>query len=470
MPAATTSPRPDATAGPDSADPAPGAPHGTVGVLLGSAWYVAAVLGTGILLLPALAVEVAGPASVVAVALVLLASVPLAATFAALATRYPDAGGVATYVRRALGPTAARATGYWFFFGVCVGTPVVALLGAEYVVAMVGGDRPLVYVVAAVLLVPPFVTNAVGLRLAGPVQLALTGGLVAIVVVVVAAAAPAAQTAYLTPFLPHGWAGVAAAVSLYVWAFAGWEAVTHVAGEFRDPRRTIPRATATALVVVGAAYLALQLVTVAALGPAAATSTVPLLDLVGLRLPSAARVAVAVVAAVVTLGVLNAYVAAFAKLGASLGRDGDLPRWLEPGGEAGGVPRRALVVVGALASGYLALAVATGGELGPFVLVHTSCMVAIYGTGVVAALRLLHRRTPGWWAALAAGVLVVGLLVLAGTHLLVPAALGGVAVVVGLVRGGLRRPGATHPQAPDGPPRATRVQRPRQDSNLQPTD
>ncbi|MFC0715509.1 APC family permease [Cellulomonas biazotea] len=438
----------------------PGATGGTVGVVLGSAWYVAAVLGTGILLLPALAAEAAGPASILAVALVLVASVPLAATFAALAARHPDPGGVATYVRRALGATAARMTGYWFFFGVCVGSPVVALLGAEYVVAMVGGDRWQVYLVGAVLLVPPFVTNAVGLRLAGPVQLALTGALVAIVVLVVAAAAPATDPANLQPFLPHGWAGVGAAVSLFVWAFAGWEAVTHVAGEFRDPRRTIPLATAVALVVVGSAYLALQWVTVAALGDAAATSTVPLLDLVGLRLPDAARIAVAVVAAIVTLGVLNAYVAAFAKLGASLGRDRDLPRWLAPGAEAGGVPRRALVVVGALAAAYFTLAVVTGGDLAPFVLVHTSCMVAIYGTGVVAALRLLRRWTPGWWAALTASVLVTGLLVLAGTHLLVPAVLAVVAVVVGRVRGRL-----------DGRGREIRsTGRPRQDSNLQPTD
>jgi len=94
---------------------------GRIGLLLGSALYVAAVLGTGILLLPTLAVRAAGPASLLAVAGVLAVSVPLAATFAALATRHPDSGGVATYVRLALGPTSARATGYWFFFGVCVG-------------------------------------------------------------------------------------------------------------------------------------------------------------------------------------------------------------------------------------------------------------------------------------------------------------------------------------------------------------
>ncbi|WP_456788674.1 APC family permease [Cellulomonas sp. P5_C5] len=405
-----------------------------IGLALGTALYVASVLGTGILLLPTLAARAAGPASLVAVALVLLASVPLAAAFAALATRHPDSGGVATYVRLALGATAARMTGYWFFFGVCVGAPVVALLGAQYVVAMLGGAQWHVYLVGAAFLVPPLVTNAVGLRLAGPVQLALTGALVILVVGVVLVSLPAADPANLVPFAPHGWAGVGAAASLFVWAFAGWEAVTHLAGEFRDPRRTIPRATAIALVVVGVAYLALQYVTVTVLGDGAASSDVPLMDLVDVGLPGVGRVAVAVVAGIVTLGVLGTYVGAFAKLGASLGRDGDLPRWVARGAQPGGVPRRALLVVTALVTVYFALAVATGGELEPFVLVHTSCMVAIYAVGMAAAVRLLDRGSAGWWAAVAACVLSLGLAALAGWHLVVPLALALVAVAVGALR------------------------------------
>jgi len=407
---------------------------GHIGVALGSALYIAAVLGTGILLLPTLAARAAGPASLLAVGAVLAASVPLAATFAGLATRHPDSGGVATYVRLALGPTAARMTGYWFFFGVCVGCPVVALLGAEYVVAMLGGSQTQVYLVGAAFLVPPLVTNAIGLRVAGPVQLALTGSLVVLVVGVVLVSLPSADPAALTPFLPHGWGGVGDAISLLVWAFAGWEAVTHLAGEFRDPRRTIPRATAIALVVVGAAYLALQYVTLTVLGAQAGTSEVPLMDLVDVGLPGAGRIAVAVVAGIVTLGVLGAYLGAFAKLGASLGRDGDLPRWMARGAQPGGVPRRALLVVAILASAYFAIAVATGGDLEPFVLVHTSCMVAVYALGTAAAVRLLERGSPGWWAGVVACGLAVGLAVLAGTHLVVPLGLALLALTVGWVR------------------------------------
>src|SRR6476646_7476561 len=95
-------------------------------VASGAAVSVGAVLGTGVISLPALGAQVAGPASLVAwVALVLL-SVPLATTFAALGARYPDAGGVSTYVRRAFGDRAATTVGYTFYFAVPVGAPAAA--------------------------------------------------------------------------------------------------------------------------------------------------------------------------------------------------------------------------------------------------------------------------------------------------------------------------------------------------------
>lgn len=408
--------------------------QGRLGLVQASALYVAAVLGTGILVLPSLAVTKAGPASIIAVVAVLLLSVPLAGTFAVLASRFPDSGGVASYVRRAVGPTAARMAGYWFFFGVCVGTPVVATLGAQYVVSIFGGSREVIVAVAVLILVPPFVSNAFGLRVSGVVQLVLTGALVGIVVVVIALASPAADAANFTPFMPQGWGGVGAAISLFVWAFAGWEAVTHIAGEFRDPRRTIPLATAIAIVVVGAAYLALQVITIAVLGDSAADSPVPLVNLVATTAPGVGPAIVAGIATVVAVGVLNAYLGAFAKLGAALGRDGDLPRWLAKGAESGGIPRRALVVVGVLAAGYLTALVINDLDLTPFILIHTSSMVAVYALGMIAAVRLLDRFSLGWWFAVVSVVLVAGLVVLAGPTLLVPAVLAAAALIVTLIK------------------------------------
>lgn len=408
---------------------------GRLGLGQASALYIAAVLGTGILALPGLAADAAGPASIVAVVAVLIASIPLAGTFAALAARYPDAGGVATFVRLALGPTAARMSGYWFFFGVSFGAPVLATVGGEYVTAALGAPRSLVPWLGLAFLVFPLVVNVFGLRLTGRIQLVLTALLVVVVVGVVVVSGPAMDPANFTPFLPHGWVGVGLAVSLFVWAFAGWEAVTHIAGEFRNPRRTIPLATGIAIVVVGLAYLALQVVTVGVLGGGQALSTVPLIDLVAVTQPVIGPVVVAVISAIVCVGVLNAYIPAFANLAASLGRDGHLPRWFAKGAEAGAVPRRALALWAGIALIYYAAMVATGLHLEPFILVHTSSMVAVYALGMIAAVRLLQRYSAGWWMAIVSIVLVAGLLVLAGVHLLIPAVLAVVAVAVTVVKG-----------------------------------
>ena len=399
-----------------------------------SALYIAAVLGTGILVLPGLAADAAGPASIVAVAVVLALSIPLAGTFAALAARFPDAGGVATFVRLALGPTAARMAGYWFFFGVQFGAPVVATLGAEYLVAALGADRAVVPFAALAFLIVPLTISFFGLRVSGSVQLVLTGLLVVVVVGVVAVTAPAVQPANFQPFLPHGWSGVALAISLFVWAFAGWEAVTHIAGEFRSPRRTIPIATAVAIVVVGAAYLSLQVVTVGVSTTSTRGGRVPLIDLVSVTAPGVGPVVVAVIAAVVAVGVLNAYVPAFGKLAASLGRDGHLPRWFAKGAEPGRVPRRGLALVTVIELGYFGLLTWRGYDLTPFILIHTASMVAVYALGMVAAVRLLDRFSAGWWMAVVSVVLVAGLLVLAGANLVFPAALAVVALIVTLVK------------------------------------
>src|SRR5881397_507337 len=86
----------------------------SLGVLRGAALYIGALIGPGLLLVPALAVQAAGAASIVAWGALLVLAAPLAITFAALGVRHPVAGGVSAYVREAFGETAAAVTGVWF--------------------------------------------------------------------------------------------------------------------------------------------------------------------------------------------------------------------------------------------------------------------------------------------------------------------------------------------------------------------
>jgi amino acid efflux transporter len=142
-------------------------------------------------------------------------------------------------------------------------------------------------------------------------------------------------------------------------------------------------------------------------------------------------VVVAVIAAIVVTGVFNAYLAAFSKLGAAMGRDGDLPAWFGRGAENGAVARRGLLLSAVVMALYSVVVLASG-DLQPFILVHTSIAAAVYGLGVASAIVLLPRRSPGWWMAVLSCVFAAGLLVLAGWHLVFPVGIAVVAVLVGV--------------------------------------
>jgi amino acid efflux transporter len=295
---------------------------GRVGVLQGAALYIGAVLGTGVIALPALAAEAAGPASLVAWLGLVLLSVPLAATFAALGARYPDAGGVSTYVRLAFGPRAAAVVGWCFYSAIPVGAPAAAIFGGAYVAAALGGGQRTTMLTAAVLMLTVAAANAFGLSVSGRLQLVLAVLLVVLLLAAVVAAAPHARVANLRPFAPHGWLAVGSAAALLVWSFAGWEAITHLAADFRRPARDLPRAAGLAVVVVGVLYLSVAAASVLVLGPAAGSTHAPLAQLLALGVGGRVEMFAAAAAVLLTLGVMNVYFAGAAKLGAALGRGG----------------------------------------------------------------------------------------------------------------------------------------------------
>lgn len=382
----------------------------------GAALSIGAVLGTGVITLPALAAGIAGPASLVAWLALVLLSVPLALTFAAMGARFPDSGGVSTYVGRAFGPRAAGAVGWCFYFAIPVGAPPASLMAGGYVADAVGGGRRTAVVVAAALIGGVGLVNAAGLRLSGRVQLVLTGVLATLMVVTVVAALPHARWGNLTPFAPHGWAAVGTAAALLVWGFAGWEAVASLAGEYRTPRRDVPRATGVAIVVVGVLYLALAATSLLVLGPATARSEAPLSDLLAAGVGGSVRVVTALVAVLLTVGAMNAYYAGGSRLGAALARDGALPVALARGSGPGEVPRRSLALVAGQSMAWLVAAEVLHLGLTPLMLMATGCFTLVYVLGTGAAVRLLPRGGAAWWTAVVALTSVLVLLAMNGWH------------------------------------------------------
>ncbi|MEJ3746141.1 amino acid permease [Actinomycetes bacterium KLBMP 9797] len=389
----------------------------TLTVPQGAALSIGAVLGTGVIALPALAADIAGPASLVAWLALIALSAPLAATFAALGARYPDAGGVSTYVRRAFGPRASAVVGWCFYFAIPCGAPPAAMFAGGYVAAALGGGMRTTLGTAALLIAAVTVTNLFGLRVSGRLQLGLAALLAALLLTTTITALPHARLDNLQPFAPHGWLAIGPAAAMLVWAFAGWEAVTHLTGDFRDPARDLPRATAIAVVVVGVLYFGIAATSVLVLGAAAGSTDAPLAELlatgVGFSATGGAgiRLLTAAVAVLLTLGTMNAYFAGAAKLGAALGRDGALPAWF-----AGGTSRRSLTVLAGLSTMTLGVIAVAGLDPHPLVLLTSGCFALVYVLGTAAALRLLPRGGRSHRAALVAFAAVVVLLLMTGRY------------------------------------------------------
>jgi amino acid efflux transporter len=388
----------------------------------GAALTIGAVLGTGVISLPALAVQEAGPASLLAWAALLLISIPLATTFAALGARFPDGGGVSTYARRAFGARAATVVGWCFWFAIPIGAPTAAGFAGAYVADAAGGGRSTQLLATGGIIALVAAMNWFGLRVSGRVQLVIAGVLGLLLAGATLVSLPHADLGNLTPFAPHGWLAVGTAAALLVWAFAGWEVVTSLSAEYRNPARDIGRATGVAIAVISVLYLGVAFATVAVLGDQPGRA--PLSDLLVLGFGEAARPVITVVAVLLSVGAINAYFAGGARLGAALARDGSLPAWLAHGSTAGEVPRRSLAVVGL--GGLTSLAVITVGDfsLNAPLLMTTGTFTLVYAVGTAAALRLLPRGT---WVRRGAAVgflATLGLLVLTGTHLLGPALIG----------------------------------------------
>jgi amino acid efflux transporter len=383
-----------------------------------TALYVGAVLGPGVLILPSLAAEAAGPASVLAWAGLLALSVPLAIAFAVLGVRQPEAGGTAAYARAAFGRRAGAVTGWWFLAGVVLGAPAVAMVGGFYVAELLGAGREAAVAAAAGMIATVVLANVRGVHTTARLQLALAGVLAALLLVAVLSALPSSRAEHWTPFAPHGWGAVGTAASLLMLSFIGWETVSHLAGELRDPARQLPRAIFAALAIVVVLYLGLAIATIGVLGTAA-PSDVPLADLMAAGLGDAGRSVTAGLAVLLTMGAMNAYVAAAVKLAGALAEEGAAPRAL-------GRPRTALALLALVAAvGLVPLALDVVGVDG-LVRATSASFVAVYVAATAAGVRLLDGAARVCAAIAFAAVTVV--LGFSGVYLAIPAVVGAVAL------------------------------------------
>jgi amino acid efflux transporter len=399
----------------------------TLSVPRATALYIGALFGPGLLLLPGLAAQQAGPASIIAWVALLGLSAIFAAVFAALGRTWPTAGGAAGYAGAGLGRRAATVTRWWFLAGVIAGAPIVCLIGASYVTAVTGGGPLLRAVVAAGLLLAVLGLALGGVRASALAQLLLVALLIAVIVTAVAGSAPAARPANWTPFTPHGWLSVGRAASTLMFSFVGWEAVAPLTGRLRAGQ--LSRVIGIAFGVTAVLYLGLAVATVSCLGRGADLS-VPLADLLQLAVGPAGRAVAAVAALILTVGAVNAYLSGAVEMVRELTA---VPSRIRPN-ESCSPPRftprvflSVVVVTGLTLIGLSALRLTGAAAL---VSVPTTMFVCVYLSCMASAARILSGKIR---VVAAAGTLaVLAILAFSGwPALLAAAVVAAIAVTVG---------------------------------------
>lgn len=365
----------------------------TIGLPSAVALYCGAVLGTGILVLPAIAAEAAGPGSIIAWAVLCTLSLPMALTFAALARRHPVAGGFSAYVVRAFGRRWGAVAAWIFLAQAPTGTVVAGLIAGSYLAAPLGLGRGAVFLFAGGVIFVAYALNAFGLRIAGAAQLAATAGVLTLVCVVLVASVPDVQLEAFRPFVPHGWLPVGAAAAQLFWAFVGWEAITPLAEEFRRPERDLVRASVISVALVALIYGGLAWVTIGTHAYGHGAGGLPPFALMASRaFGTRAVLVVGLAGGLLCLLPMNTYVAGTSRLVYALARDGDFPGWAAALHRVTKVPHRALALLGTAGMVALAVAYARNLEIADLLPLSTSSFLATYVLSMAAAVKLLEGR------------------------------------------------------------------------------
>lgn len=342
-----------------------------LGVVLGSLVVINATIGTGIFKTPARVARLAGtlPASLAVWALGGVIAVCGALTLAELSAAMPRAGGLYEYLRRAYGPRVAFMLG-WTRLTLLIpsATGSFARLGAESLASALGmtPDPQRETGMAAGILALCALASVRGVRSSVSAQGAITAvkyvGVVALALVGILVT-PTFTLAPVTGTLPtfHAeptWTGVFAALVGVMWAYDGWADLSFLAGEVKNPERTLPRALVTGTVAICAVYLAVNLGYARVLGidglrVATTGSNMAAARLAESTLGAHGRTALSLLVLVSCVGACLSSLTTGARMFVPMASDGLFVRWLGVVSPRTGAPARAVVVMSALGGLYL---------------------------------------------------------------------------------------------------------------------
>jgi amino acid transporter len=336
------------------------APEANLSLLDATMIGMGAMIGAGIFVLTGLAAEIAGPAAILVFLLNGIVTAFTGLSYAELAASIPKSGGGYAFVREVFDDLSSFLMGWMLWFAYMIAGGLYALgfapnfLELLHVYGLTAApDRvgalalpvldvgvPVAVVLSFVAVLALVTLNALSTAASGSVETVFTLIKVSILVVFVAfgATSPMFSSAEFQPLFTGDATAFSLlpAMGLTFIAFEGYDLITTVTEEVKNPRENIPKAIFVSLAVTVLVYLAVVGVAVGTLGAnglaaageagiaEAATSFMPT-DLPVIRNGGAIIVFGAVFS---TLTALNAVVIASSRVAFSMGREEQLlPRF-----------------------------------------------------------------------------------------------------------------------------------------------
>jgi APA family basic amino acid/polyamine antiporter len=361
---------------------------------------VGEVIGVGIFLAPAgMAKALGSPFWLLAVWLVTGAvTVAGALCLGELAARYPEAGGGYVYLREAYGPGAAFLFGWMSLLVMDPGLTAALATGlaryAAYLTELSEAGRLAVALLAVLALAA---SNVVGVRLGAGLVRALSFLKVGLLLLMACWGFGSGRGDWsnFTPLVAQhaGSAplasGLAAGFVAAFFSFGGWWDVSKMAGEVRDPGRTLPRALLAGTLAVTVVYVLTSAVFLYLVPVSEVTNDQAFAAQVGEALfGRAGGVVFAGAVVVAVLGSLASVLMGAPRVYYAMARDGLFLRGVAAVNPRFGTPARAILIQAALAC--LLVASGTFEQILAYFFFPT---VAFLGL-TVAALFVLRRRAP----------------------------------------------------------------------------
>ncbi|MCP5076521.1 MAG: L-methionine/branched-chain amino acid transporter [Psychromonas sp.] len=294
--------------------------QGNIGVIQGAGVLLSMLLGSGVLVIPALAAQQSGSYSLLAWIIMAIAILPIVFTFSALGRRYPNDGGTAHFVKHAFGSNASKSIAWLYVSIAPIGPPVVFITGAAYLCQLFNLPLTSALWLELTMLLVVFLLNLIKIETSVRLQTVLSF-VVTFIILVISIIALTKETPQVTE-TTFSFTALGNSMAIIFWCFVGIEAICHIANDFKNPHKEFPKAVIIGVMFAALIYFLLSIVVLKY--QAYGTEQQNLLSVAHVAMQSVGIWGNKIIALVGFIGcfcAVNIYVVSFARMLSSMGQE-----------------------------------------------------------------------------------------------------------------------------------------------------